>query len=125
MSRKTRPSEKAAILDKAADLLETKGWCTGDLWEKDGIRFGHGEGPEVWKDSNPKADRFCAIGAVLAVAPNRGDEAVAPVYTQLMHDYGINSLVLWNDDQKDKRKVIRLFRRTARNLRNRKGPFKP
>ncbi len=120
MSRSVRPSERAEILENAADLLETKGWCTGTLWKKGGATLLESfEGPE----SNRKADRFCAMGAVMAVSPMRGDTALKPVYKQLEYDYGVNSLVVWNDTQKDKRKVVRLLRRTARNLRNRKGPF--
>lgn len=125
-TRGVRPSERAEILEKAADLLETKGWCTGHLWIRNGVD------PYSDTGTTPRnADRFCAVGALCAVAPVRTDDVLPDLAAQIQYDYrdpsGARAEYLgvadFNDSQKDKRKVIRLMRRTARNLRNRKGPF--
>lgn len=114
MSRPPRPSEIADKIDKAADLLETQGWCTGKL-----------------RDDR---DRHCLAGAVQACSVTKwkhddcgwyvdgwsrpASETLIALDAAAKKDYQEASAVMWNDAQRDKRKVVRFMRRTARCLRN-------
>jgi hypothetical protein len=104
--RKITAAKKAPeAIEKAALLLEEKGWCTGQLHKvtpaRDGLK-----------------DRYCAEGALEAVAD--GDA----FWTALGHldvaagDLGeFYSVTSYNDAQTDKRKVIRFMRRVAKQMR--------
>lgn len=118
MTRKYRPSELAVKIDQAADLLEESGWCRGKLKNASG--------------------HHCVVGAVYAVCGvnialtewnnYEPDDEPSEISNQALevldyaceHDHRRASVVLWNDDQRDKRKVVRFMRRTADRLRDHK-----
>lgn len=103
MPRQPRPAEVADTLERAAILLEQKGWCRGQY--KDG-------------------DRHCALGAIEAVTRTYEGEAAAisALGAELALKYGPSddNVAIWNDSQSDKRKVTRAMRRAARHIRDRK-----
>lgn len=100
------PAERAAALDRAADILDRDGWC----------RFEH---------TNVQGEH-CAIGALDVAAALSTDRRL--LYAELMddihdlHDNGImtdaTTLSGWNDRiAADKEDVQNLFRTTAQHLR--------
>ena len=102
----------AKLIDDAADLIEEKGWCRG--------RFADG-------------DRHCTLGALRAVDPKDrygylthayyvAFEAVAGEVEKVAPGEGVAG---WNDAQRDRRKVVRLLRRTARKVRRSEIPVWP
>ena len=121
--RKYRPSELAVKLDEAADLLENSGWCRHVL-------------------KNP-AGHHCLAGAVYEVTgarwsmlddgeydldtTNKGLQLMEAVEWAAETDPSVKGRypVGWNDEQRDKRKVVRFMRRTARRLRDGKLRRKP
>lgn len=92
------PTAPADLLREAAHLLETRGWCRGRFES----RSGH----------------FCAVGALRYAASGASDsssQSVRDAVDALKDDLGI-PVVRWNDDQRDRRKVVRQLRRTADRL---------
>jgi hypothetical protein len=91
----------ADVLDGAAELLDEKGWCRGDVVDAHG--------------------RHCAIGAIYAVA-GVGQLAIDARRALAQEVTGTvnGSVTIWNDIQRDKRVVTRAMRRTARKLRGAK-----
>ena len=102
MPRDPRPSELADRIEAAADLIGTKGWCTGE--------FRRGE-------------RYCMIGAVKDVTRSFKVEYLVwlALLGSLSADYGAEAVSTgpeaWNDEQRDSRKVRRAMLRTAKRLR--------
>jgi hypothetical protein len=113
----------AKVFALAADTIEATGWCRNSYYE---------------------GERHCSSGAIIAavkqVVPNAvaqmlddypwsdvpdaltidahrvWDDAVFVAGRALQREYGIPSLVAWNDAQRDRRKVVRFLRRRAREL---------
>lgn len=107
---KRQAESVASHIEAAADLIDTKGWCTG--------AFSRGE-------------RHCALGAlgdvpgagrtlssieVWGSSPDKAMLASWALEGQTQADYG-TFVADFNDAQRDKRKVTRMMRRAARNLR--------
>lgn len=97
-----RPSELATFLENVADDLEEYGWRANPF------------------ASDPPA--YDLFGRILANARTAETEELAwsALATQIRSDYGYSGVYTWNVDQRDRRKVVRLVRRTARNLRDHK-----
>lgn len=113
-----------AIIDKAADIIEQP-----QSW-------GRGQDRRASQGS-PCGSRFCLRGALyeasrqcMSAAGERGnpiftaydnaENAVSEEINRSYPNHGFGSrwsVIRWNDEQRDKRKVIRVLRRTARRLR--------
>lgn len=115
--------QTAKLIDAAADTIEATGWCRG--------RYRDG-------------DRHCTLGALrdanwaaglnwYRVAPDETldidlvyyrayDAVTAEVRRQ--PDVTDGSISGWNDAQRDRRKVVRLLRRTARKVRRGQIPVR-
>lgn len=95
----------AEILDRAADVLEERGWCRNAL-ERNG--------------------RVCALAAinvaaygdprVCARAVDRSVNSSSAAAACLALEHAVGWPPSWNDVQRDRRNVVRLFRRVARKL---------
>ena len=88
MPRDPRPSELADRIEAAADLIGTKGWCTGEY---------------------RKGERHCMIGAVKDVTRYFKVEYLVwlALLGSLSADYGAEAVLgpeVWNDDQRDSRR---------------------
>lgn len=108
--RKLRPYEKVNILNKAINVLDS-GWTRGTE-ARDKSNY------EVEPESKD-AVRFCAIGAVYrATKCNRyRDEIINALEANLTGEQEF--LADFNDDEtRRKRDVVRLFRRTIKNIKN-------
>lgn len=99
----TKDVKIATNLRKAANLLEKKGWCRGSFRKYEYDSNG---------DMKSEPCAFCAVGALQHVTNfNMHDERFA------VEQHGPCNLMTWNDTvAKDKRYVIRLFRRVAKTL---------
>lgn len=96
------------ILNQAANLLETKGWCKGEFAKND-------ETNDEVSPLSKYADRFCAIGAICAA--NKSHSEPWELRSILDSNTPGGCIIEYNDSTaKDKRYVIRLFRRVARKL---------
>lgn len=97
--------EAADVLERAARLLEERGWCRGaEAKDKSGAEVG---------PLSPGACRWSATGAIRRVEPNIVLRARA--VRALTHD---EIVAVWNDRASTKRTVIRAMRRTAKRLRS-------
>jgi hypothetical protein len=82
-------------LEKVAKRLEKDGWCRGTYWD---------------------GDRSCLEGAIWKATGAFSGPATDAIRRTLADDYQVSSLVSWNDKQRDRRKVVRMIRRTIRRL---------
>jgi hypothetical protein len=98
-------------LEKIADVVD-QGWCRAAF---------HKKGRTIVRLPR-QADRHCVYGASEIVGTKSNDWYEA-VFHQLNWEGVYQDPIMYNDSQRDKRKVSRLLRRTARNLRNKRGPF--
>jgi hypothetical protein len=111
----------ASTLDDAAKIIETEGWHKGTFF-----------GTEYYDVPVTTPVRCCALGAVILAEGRRKNiptigkalaigalDAERAIDRQAVTDYGVGA-ASFNDNHagRDKRKVVRLLRRTARNLRN-------
>lgn len=80
------------ICDKAADLIEKKGWCRGHFTAR-----GH----------------FCIVGAIQQI-DSYHFSAYRHITRILGLPPGLNSLVAWNDKQKSRKPVIAVLRKAAK-----------
>jgi hypothetical protein len=104
--RKITQAKKAPeAIEKAALLLEEKGWCTGGFH----------------KTTGTGRERFCASGALSAVATERAFVQARSALDEAASREGYDGILHYNDAQTDKRKVIRFMRRVARSLRQQAG----
>lgn len=100
MTKKNK--QLANYLEKAALRLETHGWCRGNYIDNKG--------------------QTCLVGAVVKATPygdfsERTNPLLVALKEAVYRDYSHGGdITEWNDKQKDKRKVIRFIRRTARKL---------
>jgi hypothetical protein len=103
--RKITQAKKAPeAIEKAALLLEEKGWCTGG-----------------YRKTTASGDRFCAVGAVRAVADSDARDVACLWLDEEARRSGYPSILGFNDSQTDKRKVIRFMRRVAKQMRGAKS----
>lgn len=115
MTRKYRPSEIAVKIDQAADLLENTGWCTGALKTPSGHFCLAGSVYDVTGVQWLEDTRF---GYIDVIHVTRIADQTLEVLDEAAHtEYDLDA-VSWNDNQSDKRKVVRFMRRTARKLRD-------
>ena len=101
MSRSPRPSEVKAKLNRAADLIEEYGWASKP-------------------SDHPPTGGFTLLDSLQWRSPFFSaveQEAQFAAARQMSNDYKCRSLSLWNAKQRDRRKVVRLLRRTARNYK--------
>jgi hypothetical protein len=103
--RKITAAKKAPeAIEKAALLIEEKGWCTGQLHKitpaRDGLK-----------------DRYCAEGALEAVADQDAFWLAMGRLDVAAQERDFTSVNEFNDAQTDKRKVIRFMRRVAKGMR--------
>lgn len=96
------PSEIAEVLDKAADVIEVRGWCQRTLETGDG--------------------RVCMEGAISVACGVLGHPSVGPQYSNALCAVGLHLGNLipyrWNDAPgRDKYEVIDLLRTVAKELR--------
>lgn len=97
----------ADVLDAAANHLEEHGWCRGHFFNDQG--------------------HHCALGAINLVTSNYRDRVLRDSAVNLLMGFvvqdhsqlhiGKGSIISWNDALRDKRVVIRTFRRLARERR--------
>lgn len=95
------------VLDEAADIIsQPQSWTRGvDQRPSKG---------------SPCGTKFCLRGALIEAADRCEVSyygAFDAVQSEINRRYDGGLFTSWNDSQRDKRKVVRLLRRTARRLR--------
>jgi hypothetical protein len=107
--RKITQAKKAPeAIEKAALLLEEKGWCTGTTRRT------------IERPDGTKIDAYCMGGALLQVARADAWDRAWVALGEEAAEEGYFSASDYNDSQTDKRKVIRFMRRVARQMRGTK-----
>lgn len=100
-----RPTTIAKYLDRAADIIEERGWARG-------------------KFVNRRTGAVCSLEAIRRAAPSKRarDEMRWALMKEIERPDGKPASVMyWNDRlPNNRRKVVRTFRRTARKLRGAK-----
>ena len=100
-------SDIADILEKAADLLETEGWCQG----------------KMVKSNGDGTTSRCAIGAIYQAANQLEWFGLAHNTICIVQDSVSGALAQFNDKEaKDVSDVTDVFLRVAKDLRNRVQP---
>jgi hypothetical protein len=117
----------AKVFALAADTIEATGWCRNIYYEGE-RHCSSGAIIAAVKQVVPNAVR--PRGSMLDDEPRSDvpdsltdtahhvwDDALRVAYRAVEREYGIPaSLVAWNDQQRDRRKVVRFLRRRAREL---------
>lgn len=101
-------TDVAELLEKAAEIIEIRGWCRGDL---------------------TKAGRVCAYGALNAAVfgtPGWWPAEVTTRQRELLSDAeeALGQAIMpakyidgWNDSQKSRKPIVAAFHQAARNIR--------
>lgn len=117
-STPVRKSEIISVLERAANLLKTKGWCQGEF----AMNANYGS----VRPTSPRADRYCAIGSVRAATTSRRlRNRTQGILDHIAQNRGFIDMIDMNDrDDTTKRQVLGAFR-SARNYVANHGPTIP
>jgi hypothetical protein len=108
-----------AVLNEAGDIIESGGWCRHGFQNGDRHCLG-GALTAAVRAIVPEPDAAFATpydtpSNLSGPAGEVYHQALRAVERRLTRDYGdTSSAYYWNDKQTDRRKVVRLLRRTAR-----------
>lgn len=103
MPRRMQPVEVADVLDQAADLIETEGWCTGRGKKIIGGRA-----------------HYCLVGAIGQFSVKSEPLWAMKNYLKVADPDFDGWVFSWNDAQTDRRKVVRHVRKCAKLVRDHK-----
>ena len=81
--------KQAEVLNKAADILEEKGWCQRDFRDSSGRR--------------------CVMRAIEDAALLLGNLDACNVEEKFRQYLGVNSLIKWNDDPRAERNAAQVI----------------
>lgn len=93
----------ATILDRAADLIEKKGWTRGAL--------ARDANDVVAGCKDRRAQKFCVLGAIYRLEPDSWGRVAAVNAVVAVVGRDVST---WNDRQKSKRPVIAALRKAAK-----------
>ena len=99
---------KRDVLHRAADLLEEFGWCR--------FNFGSNAEGDALASDDPRADRFCLLGALSRACLDLGLSYAdrSRFYPELSAVIGDRHPMMFNDSvAKDKNEVVAVLRKAA------------
>lgn len=118
------PTETADILEAAADILETRGWCQRRFHDADGAYCAVGSLLEAagYYSLNKEVADGASYQELLEKSPVRrglARQAAAAVSVPGKLCRGASTLQFWNDTPgRTRGEVIDLFKNTAKDIRN-------